>query len=282
MKRKVNVFLLVTVLFGITCILGCGSQPGKKDNKHMDANAINISAAGTSKAGTAIKQSKEKKAAAKKPLDGITICIDAGHGITSKSVKRKEPLAPGARILKAAYASGTTGVVTKITEEHLNLSVAKKLKKLLSESGANIIMIRETSKCDLSNVDRAKLWNSSNADLTIRIHANGINDSKVRGVLMMIPGDEYIKDKNMLKKSAEAGKYILDNVLLQTKAKSQGIVKSTDLTGFNWSKIPVVLLEMGYMTNPQEDRLLSTDDYQNKIVRGIVDGVVQHYKNAVK
>jgi N-acetylmuramoyl-L-alanine amidase len=51
------------------------------------------------------------------------------------------------------------------------------------------------------------------------------------------------------------------------------------LTGFNWSKIPVILLEMGYMTNVQEDKLLNSDDYQNKIVLGIVDGVTKYYSS---
>jgi len=288
MNNRVKVLAIAIVIFIIT---GCTGQSQKlnendayKESGASEPSAVNIVAVSTSGNGSsAPKTAKEKKSVEKRPLEGLTICIDAGHGITAKPLNKKEPLAPGSKIMKAAYASGTSGVATKITEEHLNLSVAKKLKKALSDNGAKIIMIRETSKCNLSNVDRAKLWNSSNADLTIRIHANGIDDSKVSGVLMMIPGDKYIKDKNMLRKSAQAGQYILDGVLKQTKAKSQGTVKSTDLTGFNWSKIPVVLLEMGFMTNPQEDRLLNTDAYQNKMVTGIVQGLVQYSKNvAVK
>jgi len=218
----------------------------------------------------------------KKPLEGLTICIDAGHGKTTKSNNKKEPIAPGSKIMKAATASGTSGVYTKISEESLNLTVSMKLKKALSEQGAKIIMIRETSKCDLTNVERTKLWNSSGADLTIRIHANGINDSKVSGVLMMIPGDKYIKDKEILENSARAGQYILDGVLKNTKAKSRGTIKSTELTGFNWSEIPVLLLEMGFMTNPQEDKLLNSDAYQNKIVLGIVEGLEKYQNNLMK
>lgn len=212
-----------------------------------------------------------------KPLDGLTICIDPGHGKLTKKVKSSEPIAPGSRLMKAATASGTTGVVTKITEESLNLSVSLKLKKALTEKGAEIIMVRETIVCNMTNVERTEFWNKSGADLTIRIHANGSDDKRVAGVLMMVPGDKYIKDADMLDKSTKAGKFIMEAVLNTTKAKSRGTVKSTDLTGFNWSKIPVMLLEMGFMTNPEEDRLLNTEAYQTRIVNGIVDGVGKYY-----
>ncbi len=212
----------------------------------------------------------------KLPLEGLTICIDAGHGKTDRKADLKEPIAPGSDIMKAAIASGTSGVATKITEASLNLTVAKKLKKALSEKGANILMIRETEYCDLTNVERTELWNSSSADLTIRIHANGLNDDTVSGVLMMVPGDKYIKNDEMLQKSTLIGKYVFEGVLKHTKAKSRGTVVSNELTGFNWSKIPVVLLEMGFMTNAEEDKLLNTDLYQNKIVTGIVEGIEKY------
>lgn len=211
-----------------------------------------------------------------KLLEGLTICIDPGHGRLTKKVKSTEPIAPGSRIMKAATASGTTGVATKITEESLNLTVSLKLKKALIEKGAKIIMVRETNVCNMTNVERTEFWNKSGADLTIRMHANGSNDKRVAGILMMVPGDKYIKDKDMLDKSAKAGQFIMESVLTSTKAKSRGTVKSTELTGFNWSDIPVMLLEMGFMTNPEEDRLLNTDSYQNKIVDGIVEGVAKY------
>lgn len=227
------------------------------------------------------KSSTGKNNENKKPLEGLTICIDAGHGKITKKIVKTEPIAPGAKIMKAATASGTSGVATKISEESLNLTVSLKLKKALTDKGAKIIMVRETHVCNMTNVERAKFWNTSGADLTIRIHANGSDSKKASGVLMMVPGDKYIKDRGMLEKSAKAGQYILEGVLKDTGAKSAGTVKSTDLTGFNWSKIPVMLLEMGFMTNPQEDKLLNTDSYQNKIVAGIVEGV-EKYNSYIK
>lgn len=249
---------------------------GQKSSKQAQREAMSTqspSKENTSRSTSMYKTGEKLKL----PLEGLTICIDAGHGKTDRAANLKEPIAPDSDIMKAAIASGTSGVATKITEASLNLSVSKKLEKALSEKGANILMIRETEYCDLTNVERTELWNSSGADLTIRIHANGLNDNKVSGVLMMVPGNKYIKDDEMLQKSTLIGKYILEGVLKHTKAKSRGTVVSNELTGFNWSKIPVVLLEMGFMTNPEEDKLLNTDLYQNKIVTGIVEGIEKYH-----
>ncbi len=219
---------------------------------------------------------KEVQTVNSTPLKGLTVCIDAGHGKTSRSNKETEPLAPGIEIQKAAIASGTRGVVTGISEAKLNLTVAKKLRDSLVQNGAKVIMVRETEECGLTNVERAKFWNSSKVDLTIRLHGNGTDDSSVSGVLMMIPGNKYIKDTEILKNSRKAGELVLEGVIGYTKSKSRGIQETCDLTGFNWSRVPVILLEMGFMTNPEEDKLLNTDQYQNKMVEGITAGLIKY------
>ena len=292
MSKSIKVLLITCALF--ICV-GCASQSqkqsnnqGQSQNQKLYKNTypeqvekdISVSATSSDKnKATEDTSGNKTEINEKMTLEGLTVCIDAGHGKTSRSSSEKEPIAPGSDIMKVAIASGTSGVCTKVSEESLNLKVAMKLKKALSDKGAKIVMIRETSTCDLTNVERAQLWNASSTDLTIRLHGNGINDSKVSGVLMMIPGEKYIKDKEIIRNSAVAGKYILEGVLKYTKAKSRGTVKSTDLTGFNWSKVPVVLLEMGFMTNPQEDKLLNTDEYQDKIILGIVEGIEKYKKS---
>ncbi len=272
--KKILKSLTLTIILLI--FLGCSSQGRKQQQNFLDDGIAELGAA---------KTVESKPHAEEKSLEGMTICIDPGHGKTSRlSAGEKEPVAPGSNEMKAAIAAGTTGVVTGVTEESLNLTVALKLKEALASRGAKPVMVRETHECGLTNVERAKLWNLVKADLTIRIHANGVADSTVSGVLMMIPGDRYIKDTAMLEKSSQAGKYVLECVLRHTGARSSGTVRSTDMTGFNWSKVPVILLEMGFMTNPEEDRLLNTGEYQDKIVSGIVEGVEKYkgYTDKVK
>jgi N-acetylmuramoyl-L-alanine amidase len=73
----------------------------------------------------------------------------------------------------------------------------------------------------------------------------------------------------------------MNDLLKTTKAKKAyrtGLIPRTDLSGFNWSTTPVILVEMGFMTNPTEDRKLSTNSYQNKLVQGMVNGVGDYFK----
>ena len=53
----------------------------------------------------------------------------------------------------------------------------------------------------------------------------------------------------------------------------RGVVERDDMTGFNWSKVPVILVEMGFLSNRSEDQMLSTGAYQDKLAKGLADGI---------
>ena len=61
-------------------------------------------------------------------------------------------------------------------------------------------------------------------------------------------------------------------VVRQTGARNLGLVQRSDLTGFNWANVPAILVEAGFMTNPNERRLLQSVSYQLKVARGLVAG----------
>ena len=206
------------------------------------------------------------------PLIDKIICVDAGHGLNSS--KQQENIAPNSKLTKPAFVSGTKGQV--YTEEELNLIIALKLQAKLEENGASVYMTRTTHETSLSNIGRAIYANDLAADISIKIHADGSNDSSVNGISILVPSTEYVDD-DICASSKTAGSLILDNIVAQTGAKNRGIISRNDMTGFNWSTVPVILIESGFMTNVQEDALLSTDEYQNKIVQGIVDGVIAYF-----
>ena len=56
---------------------------------------------------------------------------------------------------------------------------------------------------------------------------------------------------------------------------NRGVIERSDLTGFNWSKVPVVLIEMGFLSNPEEDNLLNSDSYQEKLAQGLYKGILK-------
>jgi N-acetylmuramoyl-L-alanine amidase len=209
-----------------------------------------------------------------KKLKDKIICIDAGHGITSK--KYNEKIAPTSNETKPAFASGTRG--SKYTEEELVLIVAKKLQKKLLSMGANVLMTRENHETTLSNIERAKFANDAKADISIKLHADGVSNKNVKGMSALVPSSKYVKDLHVVSESKKIGKIILKNCAANTGAKNRGVIEHSDMTGLNWSEVPVVLLEMGFMTNDAEDKLLSTEEYQNKVVDGIVNGILEYYE----
>ena len=137
-------------------------------------------------------------------------------------------------------------------------------------------MTRTTAECNLTNIDRAELANKSNANLTVRIHANGSTDTSVYGIELWIPTTKY-SGAQLVAESKKAGEFVLSEVIAATGAKNRGFVPTSELTGFNWSKVPVILIEMGYMTNADEDYKLSTSDYQDKLASGMANGILKYF-----
>lgn len=212
--------------------------------------------------------------AEKSSIEGKVILVDAGHGIFEKA--RQEAVAPGSSETKNAFVSGTRGA--NQTEEQLNLSVALKLQAALEEKGAVVHMTRTTHECNMSNIDRAELGNEIGADISVKLHADGNNNSSVYGTSVLVPGGKYIKDEKVISESRKAAEIILDEFVLATGAVSRGISVRNDMTGFNWSKVPVLIIEMGFMTNPAEDKLMETEEYQEKMVEGIVKGLEKYFE----
>jgi N-acetylmuramoyl-L-alanine amidase len=200
------------------------------------------------------------------------VVIDAGH--QAKANMKSEPIGPGSRIKKPSVAGGTSGVVTHKAESLINLQVALKLQKQLQARGVKVIMIRTTQKANIPNSKRAAIANAAHADLLIRLHCDAAG-SKTRGVLTLVPGTNKWTGP-IVKPSAKAGSAIHKAVLRATGAQSRGITRRTDMAGFNWSKVPSVIVEMGVMTNKTDDRLLASTAYQNKLATGMSNGIMTY------
>lgn len=206
----------------------------------------------------------------------FVVCIDPGHGTTSRSIK--ELVSPLGGEEKPGFVSGTKGVATGIAEKDLNLAVSLKLREELQSHGFKAVMTRDADYCDLSNIDRAELANRENSDLFVRVHANGAGDQTARGIMMLVPSGSNLRDGTIVDKSRSAGEMVLNHIIKSTGAPSNGVIERSDMTGFNWSKVPVILIEMGFMSNPDEDMLMSTPEYQDKLVEGIVNGILEYIK----
>ncbi len=209
------------------------------------------------------------------PSTSRLIVIDPGH--QAKGNYGKEPVGPGASETKAKVSSGTQGCVTGLPEYKLNLMVSLKLKQELESRGYTVILTRESHNVDISNAQRAEIANRANADAFIRIHANGSEDSSVHGAMTICqtPGNPY--NGALYSQSYALASCVLDGLVASTGCRREYVWKTDTMSGINWCAVPATIVEMGYMSNPEEDRLLSQEDYQWRIVRGIADGLDDYF-----
>lgn len=206
----------------------------------------------------------------------ITIVIDPGHGPWVN--QDMEPNAPNSELMKRKYGVGTSGIVTGTLEREINLNVSLMLKELLENDGYVVIMTRTNHKTISSNIDRANLANDNDADMMIRIHADSYKDSNLHGASMLIPGEVgYAVD--IVDESKLYGEIILNTLVEEVGMAYRGLITRTDQTGFNWSKVPIMTVEMGFLSNPDEDRLLSTHDYQERIAYGLYLGILKCFED---
>lgn len=210
------------------------------------------------------------------PEQEFIVVINAGH--QSKGNFKKESIGPGSGTKKYKVAGGTSGVSTGVKESTRNLQIAKLLTKDLEAKGIKVYMVRTKGNVNISNAERAKFANKKKADLVISLHCDASSNSGVKGITMLVPKKNKWT-KKFHKESKKAGKIVLENVIGQTKANNRGISKRGDITGFNHSKIPTILIEMGFMTNKKEDKKLGKPAYQKKLAKGMANGIEKYLQN---
>ncbi|WNR45089.1 N-acetylmuramoyl-L-alanine amidase [Paenibacillus roseipurpureus] len=220
-----------------------------------------------------------RPAAAPTPKPGASqrlVMIDPGH----QRVGNNEPerVGPDTRETKPKVSSGTAGVRTRKPEYVLNLEVSQLLKAELVQRGIHVVMTRETHDVDISNKQRADMANDAGAALVVRIHADGDSSPGTKGFSVLYPSAAQPAVKPIAAASKQAAALLLAGLQQATGQQGRGLSARDDLSGFNWSKVPVTLVEIGFMTNPEEDELMSQTAYQKKLAAGLADGIEGYLK----
>ncbi len=169
-------------------------------------------------------------------------------------------------IIDAGHGGTDTGSVKKgIKEKDINLKIAIKLQKILEKKGYKVVMTR-SDDIAISLRYRAKLANQAKGDLFISIHQNSFKDSSVHGIEVFYHSQKETPDE-------ELANYLQEALIQETGAKDRYTRSATNLVVIRESKMPACLIESAYISNEHERQLITTDDYQNKVVQGIVKGV---------
>ncbi|NEW09628.1 N-acetylmuramoyl-L-alanine amidase CwlD [Paenibacillus sp. SYP-B3998] len=195
------------------------------------------------------------------PLSGKTIVLDAGHGGPDGGASSKEG----------------------VTEKEINLAITLQLRDYLQQAGALVVMTRETDK-DLANSgtkgyskrktedlhNRADLTNEKNADLFLSVHLNSIPSQKWRGAQTFY----YANNPNNSNLAS-----LIQYELKRNLENTDRVAKPADKTVYllKTLKMPSALVEVGFLSNPEEARLLANDKYQKKVAASIYQGILRYY-----
>lgn len=208
---------------------------------------------------------------------GHVVGIDPGHQGPHVDMSDTEPNGPGAAEMKAKATSGTSGAYSGLGEYQLNLDVSLRVQQILQDRGYRVVMTRTDNDTAISNAERALLAADEGAEIYVRIHANGSDDHGVQGALSMCPSQDNPYVSELYGESLRLSQGLLDAYCAATGFEDRGVQFHDDMTGINWSRVPVTILEMGFMTNEHDDLAMADAGFQQTMAEGIADGIDAYF-----
>jgi N-acetylmuramoyl-L-alanine amidase len=208
------------------------------------------------------------------PLSSKTITVDAGHQALPAGQEWSDP-GMSKRVLPD---EGGRGVATGNAEYLVTMDTALKLKSLLEKDGVNVVMTRETGTIDLPDVIRADIANNAKSDLYVRIHSGNSNEPAKSGISTLYPVNSRWTQE-FYERSKQAALLIQEELVKSCGLDDLGVAAGNDLPGFNWSKVPVVQTEAGFLTNEKDDKLLAEDQFRWKVAWGLRNGILKYLNN---
>lgn len=215
-------------------------------------------------------------------LSGVVVCIDPGHH--EDRVPVREPKGPGLE----GYGTGGSGMAqgrtTMRKEDIVCLEMGMVLRDLLIREGATVVMTREVNSGSYSNMERCDVANNAGAHIMLRLHCDTSANRKKQGLSVYAPlNSEYAQAVCHKDEYRRMGDILLDEIKIacgyELTDKTGFVTLSDNFIGNNWAKMLCFLVEMGFMSNPEEDQKLASPEYQEIFAGGMVEGV---YKIALE
>ncbi len=256
--------LLLVIIIFLSFTLGGCSKPKSSSTKKPDPSSKEkaedeaVSCVGNPQkeeqrwkdARSALEIPEEEKQSSESIENPPVVVLDPGHG---------EPGNPGAR--------GPSGV----RERDVNLDIGKRLKILLENAGVTVIMTRSGETTTLGNPERAQIANKNEANLFFRIHCDSSSNPQDGGTRTLW----YKSD------SARAAEVIQRAVAKELGLQDLGIRKQV-LVGFQHAQVPAVLVEVAYISNPSEEKLLADPNFRQRAAQGMHNGIIEYLREMKK
>ena len=275
MKKFFQILLICGLIPALSIPVSAAADPGKSE----EGQAMIGPSRSDSESSSGMDWGAANNAASPAAGDGdFTVVIDPGHQGPSVDMSAPEPMAPGSDQTKPKATSGTQGNFSGVPEYELNLQVSLLLQQELAKRGYHVIMTRTDNETAISNSERAILATEQNADITVRIHANSDGSSSASGALTMAPtsGNQYLSS-DIIEKSNTLASCIISHYCTATGLEDKGVISSDNMTGTNWSTVPVAILEMGFMSNQSDDLYITNTANHPIMVSGIADGIDEYF-----
>ena len=252
------------------------AQTGKTETELESETAVKEET--ESESGQDLLVTKETESETEPESEQLVVAIDPGHQGNWVDMSEKEPNGPGSSEMKAKATTGTQGSFSGKAEYELNLEISLLLRDELEKRGYRVILTREDNDTAISNAERAQMAYEEGGDIYVRIHANGSDDAGVQGALAMVPSSNNPYIPELAEDSYTLAECILSAYCEKASFTSLGIQYYDNMTGINWSKLPVMILEMGFMTNQSDDLRMSDASVQPLMAEGIADGIDLYFE----
>lgn len=204
------------------------------------------------------------------PLAGIVIGINPGHQTTP--LRTQFPMSPGSTTMKGAVGVGGVGNYTGMPEYETNLQVSLKLRDMLEEMGAEVVMTRTENDVMIHNIGRAEMLNNAGVDMSIQVHCNDGGNPSTSGI-----STYYRTGSGWVEESKAFAEAVGEHMCSVTGANNRGVIVCNTYMSLNYTTTPSILVEMGYMSSRTEDYLLADDSYRTLLAQGMLEAIAEYF-----
>jgi len=280
----VAILLIVTVVLGVMTAVK-DSKENKDKNQNITSTTLTPSptpSAAPSEGPTETPTPEPTETPTPVPTEapvatgGHKIAIDPGQ--QKSQMTEQEPVGPGASATTAKMSYGATSTTTGKREYEWTMVFAKRLEAELIARGYEVVLTREEHNVKISNAERAQFVNESGAEIYLSLQADAASNLEAKGIYTQIPSKNNAFVGKLYDDCKRLAKELQNNLIAETGTKDRGVQENDKVAAINYSEVPVAVLQLGFMSNVEEDTNLWTESYQDKMIKAICDGIDTYFR----